>query len=68
MCGCHVYRHVKLFTCPYVLAYRSTTLPQPFHDDPGDQFIIATAREENATLLTKDHSIQKFKHVRTMWS
>lgn len=49
------------------IAYRSTTLPQPFHDDPGDQIIVATAREENATLLTKDRLIQEYKHVRTMW-
>ena len=36
-----------------VLAYRSTILPQPFHDDPADQIIVTTAREENATILTK---------------
>ena len=28
-----------------VLAYRSTVLPQPFHDDPADQIIVATARQ-----------------------
>ena len=26
------------------VAYRSTILPQPFHDDPADQIIVATAR------------------------
>ena len=49
------------------IAYRSTSLPQPFHDDPGDQIIVATAREENATVLTKDKLIQKYSHVRTLW-
>jgi len=50
-----------------ILAYRSTILPQPFHDDPADQIIVATAREENATILTKDQSILKYKHVRSFW-
>lgn len=49
------------------IAYRSTSLPQPFHGDPGDQIIVATAREENATVLTKDKYIQKYSHVRTLW-
>ena len=40
-----------------IIAYRSTTLPQPFHNDPGDQIIVATAREENAILMTKDAKI-----------
>ena len=39
------------------LAYRSTILPQPFHNDPADQIIVASAREETATILTKDANI-----------
>ncbi|MCI5179746.1 MAG: type II toxin-antitoxin system VapC family toxin [Candidatus Electrothrix sp. AW3_4] len=50
-----------------IIAYRSTSLPQPFHNDPGDQILIATAREENATLLTKDGKIQQYSHVKTLW-
>jgi PIN domain nuclease of toxin-antitoxin system len=49
------------------IAYRSTVLPQPFHNDPGDQIIVATAREENATILTKDEKIQNYKHVKSIW-
>ena len=49
------------------IAYRSTVLPQPFHDDPGDQIIVATAREENAIILTKDKRIQNYKHVKSLW-
>ena len=49
------------------IAYRSTTLPQPFHNDPGDQIIVASALEENATLLTKDQLILNYKHVRSVW-
>ena len=50
-----------------IIAYRSTSLPQPFHNDPGDQIIVATAREENAILLTKDAKIQQYSHVKTLW-
>ena len=49
------------------IAYHSTTLPQPFHSDPADQIIVATAREENATIITKDRSIQAYDQVRTLW-
>ena len=50
-----------------ILTYRSTILPQPFHDDPADQIIAATAREENATILTKDKNILTYKHVKSLW-
>ena len=50
-----------------ILAYRSTVLPQPFHDDPADQIIVASAREENATILTKDQKILKYEHVKSLW-
>ena len=50
-----------------VLAYRSTVLPQPFHSDPADHIIVATAREENATILTKDERILTYKNVRSLW-
>ena len=49
------------------IAYRSTTLPQPFHSDPGDQIIVASALEENATILTKDEKILGYRFVRSAW-
>jgi PIN domain nuclease of toxin-antitoxin system len=58
---------LRLVPLSPAIAYRSTSLPQPFHGDPGDQIIVATAREENATLLTKDKLIQGYSHVRALW-
>ena len=58
---------LRLVPLTPAIAYRSTSLPQPFHGDPGDQIIVATAREENATVLTKDKLIQEYSHVRTLW-
>jgi len=49
------------------ISYRSTILPQPFHDDPADQIIVATARDENAAIITKDQLIRDYSHVRTIW-
>ena len=50
-----------------LLSYRSTVFPQPFHDDPADQIIVATAREENATILTKDEKILEYENVSSLW-
>ena len=59
----------KMRIAPLVptIAYRSTILPQPFHDDPGDQIIVATAREYNATIISKDKLIRNYPHVRSLW-
>lgn len=58
---------LRLVALSPVLSYRSTVLPQPFHQDPADQIIVATAREENATILTKDEKILSYDHVRSLW-
>lgn len=58
---------LRLVPLSPTVAYRSTSLPQPFNGDPADQIIVATAREENATLLTKDKNIRKYPHVRSIW-
>ncbi len=58
---------LRLVSLTPTIAYRSTSLPQPFHGDPADQIIVATAREENATILTKDKLIRNYKQVRCFW-
>ena len=49
------------------VSWQSTQLPQPFHDDPADQIIVATARSEKAVILTADQLIRKYPHVRSEW-
>jgi PIN domain nuclease of toxin-antitoxin system len=49
------------------IAIGSTTLPQPFHKDPADELIVATAREFDAILLTADRKLLSYPHVRTFW-
>ena len=65
--GALVMPKLRVVSLTPVLVYKSTVLPEPFHDDPADQIIVATAREENAVLLTKDKLIRHYKEVRTYW-
>jgi len=58
---------LRLVPLSPVIAYRSTALPQLTSADPADQIIVATAQEENATLLTKDELIRQSACVRTIW-
>ncbi len=45
----------------------SCCLPKPFHGDPADQIIVATARTRAATLVTADTRIRGYGHVHTVW-
>lgn len=45
----------------------SCRLPQPFHGDPADQIIVATARSRSATLITRDARLRDYAHVRSVW-
>jgi PIN domain nuclease of toxin-antitoxin system len=49
------------------IAVDSGRLPQPFHGDPADQIIVATARALSATLVTRDARLRDYSHVRTVW-
>jgi PIN domain nuclease of toxin-antitoxin system len=45
----------------------SCALPQPFHGDPADQILVATARRHGAVLVSKDQRIRSYAHVQTLW-
>jgi PIN domain nuclease of toxin-antitoxin system len=49
------------------IAVASTQLPQPFHNDPADQIIAATAREIDCPLATDDARILAYAHVKLAW-
>lgn len=49
------------------IAVASTNLPQPFHSDPADQIITATAREMDCPLATDDGKILAYPHVKLAW-
>lgn len=44
-------------------------LPEPLHNDPMDRIIIATAREHDLTIITRDRAILSYGaagYVRTL--
>jgi PIN domain nuclease of toxin-antitoxin system len=45
----------------------SCRLPGPFHGDPADQIIVATARDRDAVIVTRDDRIREYAHVRSIW-
>ena len=45
----------------------SCELPQPFHGDPADQTIVASARHHRARLVTADRNLRQYPHVQTIW-
>ena len=55
-------RHVSV---EYPIAIEAYALPNPFHRDPVDRILVATARLHQATLLTADERILAYPHVRT---
>jgi PIN domain nuclease of toxin-antitoxin system len=46
------------------IAIESCNLPPPFHGDPTDRIIVATARKMGATLLTRDRKIIEYGRKR----
>jgi PIN domain nuclease of toxin-antitoxin system len=49
----------------FAIALEAYSLPDPFHRDPVDRVLVATARTYQATLLTADERILAYKHART---
>lgn len=37
------------------------------HYDPADRILVATARLENAVLLTADRTLRRYRHLKTLW-
>jgi len=46
------------------IAIESCNLPPPFHGDPADRIIVATARNMGARLLTRDDKIIEYGRKR----
>lgn len=49
------------------IAVKSVALPPPFHNDPADRIIIATAIAMGALVVTKDEKILQYPHVQAIW-
>jgi len=60
------YPGIRLLELTPAIIVESTRLPGAFHRDPADQIIVATARILDCTLLTSDHKLLSYEHVRTI--
>ncbi len=45
------------------IVVESIQLPQPFHRDPADQMLVATARVLQCSIMTEDSKIEAYPHV-----
>lgn len=59
------YPGVQLLDLTPRIVVESTQLPGPFHRDPADQLIVATARVYRCPLVTFDSKILQYSHVQT---
>jgi PIN domain nuclease of toxin-antitoxin system len=48
------------------IATTSTRLPGPFHQDPADQIIVATALVHRCPLVTSDKKLLAYRHIETI--
>jgi PIN domain nuclease of toxin-antitoxin system len=60
------YPGVRLLYLTPRIAVESTQLPGPFHRDPADQIIVATARIRSCPILTADARILRYPHVKAL--
>lgn len=51
---------IQLLPLTPEISIESSNLPGNFHGDPADRIIVATARIENLTLITKDKKILEY--------
>jgi PIN domain nuclease of toxin-antitoxin system len=62
-------RGVQIIEATYGILVASSYLPEPLHPDPADRIIIATAREHDLTIITRDKAILAYGaagHVKTL--
>jgi PIN domain nuclease of toxin-antitoxin system len=61
-------KNLMVETVPFTheIAEAAYRLQEPFHKDPADRILVATAALENLTLMTADERILKYKHLHTL--
>jgi len=49
------------------IAIRAVRLAEPFHKDPADRIIVATAMMMGAPIVSSDSRILQYPHVQAIW-
>ena len=60
------YANIHLLPITPEIAVRAYRLPEPFHRDPADRILVATALEHSCSLVTSDARITDYPHVQTI--
>lgn len=60
------YPGVQMLNLTPEIAVQATMLPSPFHNDPADQIIVATAIAHAAPILTADARILNYPHIQSL--
>ena len=58
---------LRLLPLSPAVAVAATQLPEAFHLDPADRFLVAQARELNVPLVTADSKIRAYPHLQSLW-
>lgn len=58
---------VRMVALEPAVAVEATRLPEPFHADPADRFLVAQARALAIPLLSADSKIRSYAHVNSFW-
>jgi PIN domain nuclease of toxin-antitoxin system len=64
--GALAYPGVTVLDLTPRIAIESTRLPSPFHADPADRMIVATARVFGCPVITADARLREYPHVETL--
>ena len=61
-------KNLKAETVPFTheTAETACQIPEPFHKDPADRILVATAVLKNLSLMTADERIVNYKHASTI--
>ncbi len=60
------YPSMRLLPITPEIAVRAYNLPEPFHRDPADRMLVATALEHSSPLVTSDERIILYPHASTI--
>lgn len=58
---------LRLVPLSPAVAVAASQLPEPFHPDPADRFLVAQARDLNVPLVTADSKIRTYPHLQSLW-
>ena len=57
----------EIFEIDLVTIEEAYSLPEPFHRDPVDRIVVASARRLDCPIVTADKKLIDYPHIETIW-